>query len=209
MSRPSCSRRRARSTRTTSCPCSSCVPRTRRGSSISRRVFGDGRTRAYAWGRAAAREDVAAATERLVAMSGQFEQRRLARPAYQLDVLDAFCGDDQLAAASPAACSVARATGGSAPARRSRQRRGVGERAARRVARSRRGLGRRIRRAGGRAACRARAAAPRDRLGRSGRRGRGGARAGRRAGRCGAVRAGGRRAGGSGGHLGGARRGSA
>jgi DNA repair protein RecN (Recombination protein N) len=59
-------------------------------------VFGDGRTRAYAWGRAAAREDVAAATERLVAMSGQFEQRRLARPAYQLDVLDGFCGDDQL-----------------------------------------------------------------------------------------------------------------
>src|SRR5439155_18095728 len=30
------------------------------------------------------------------AMSGQFEQRRLARGAYQLDVLDAFCGDEQL-----------------------------------------------------------------------------------------------------------------
>jgi DNA repair protein RecN (Recombination protein N) len=29
-------------------------------------------------------------------MSGQFEQRRLARPTYQLDVLDAFCGDEQL-----------------------------------------------------------------------------------------------------------------
>ncbi|HWG55298.1 MAG TPA: hypothetical protein VNT58_02120, partial [Gaiellaceae bacterium] len=27
--------------------------------------------------------------------SGQFEQRRLARPSYQLDVLDAFCGDEQ------------------------------------------------------------------------------------------------------------------
>jgi DNA repair protein RecN (Recombination protein N) len=64
---------------------------------IARRVFGDGRTRAYAWGRAAAREDVAAATEGLVAMSGQFEQRRLARPSYQLDVLDAFCGEEQLA----------------------------------------------------------------------------------------------------------------
>ena len=46
---------------------------------VSRRVFADGRTRAYAWGRAAAREDVAAAVERVVAMSGQFEQRRLAR----------------------------------------------------------------------------------------------------------------------------------
>ncbi len=63
---------------------------------IARRVFGDGRTRAYAWGRSAAREDVAGAAERLVAMSGQFEQRRLARPAYQLDVLDAFVGDEQL-----------------------------------------------------------------------------------------------------------------
>jgi DNA repair protein RecN (Recombination protein N) len=63
---------------------------------VARRVFGDGRTRAYAWGRAVAREDVAAATERLIAMSGQFEQRRLARPSFQLDVLDAFCGADQL-----------------------------------------------------------------------------------------------------------------
>jgi DNA repair protein RecN (Recombination protein N) len=64
---------------------------------VSRRVFGDGRTRAYAWGRAAAREDVAAAVERVVAMSGQFEQRRLARPSYQLEVLDRFCGEEQLA----------------------------------------------------------------------------------------------------------------
>ena len=62
---------------------------------LARRVFADGRTRAYAWGRAIAREDLAAATERLIAMSGQFEQRRLARPAYQLDVLDAFVGDEQ------------------------------------------------------------------------------------------------------------------
>ena len=63
---------------------------------IARRVFGDGRTRAYAWGRAVAREDVAAAAERLIAMSGQFEQRRLARQSFQLDVLDTFCGEEQL-----------------------------------------------------------------------------------------------------------------
>ena len=62
---------------------------------LARRVFADGRTRAYAWGRAIAREDLAAATERLIAMSGQFEQRRLARPAYQLDVLDSFVGEAQ------------------------------------------------------------------------------------------------------------------
>jgi DNA repair protein RecN (Recombination protein N) len=62
----------------------------------ARRVFADGRTRAYAWGRAVPREDLAALVERLLAMSGQFEQRRLARLSYQLDVLDAFAGPDQL-----------------------------------------------------------------------------------------------------------------
>src|ERR671937_1081289 len=62
---------------------------------LARRIFADGRTRAYAWGRSAAREDLADAAERLVAMSGQFEQRRLARPSYQLDVLDVFIGEEQ------------------------------------------------------------------------------------------------------------------
>ena len=66
---------------------------------LARRIFADGRTRAYAWGRSAAREDVAAAAEALLAMSGQFEQRRLARPAYQRGVLDAFAGVDTAAAA--------------------------------------------------------------------------------------------------------------
>jgi DNA repair protein RecN (Recombination protein N) len=62
----------------------------------ARRVFADGRTRAYAWGRAVPREDLATAVERLLAMSGQFEQRRLARAAHQLDMLDAFVGEEQL-----------------------------------------------------------------------------------------------------------------
>jgi DNA repair protein RecN (Recombination protein N) len=39
---------------------------------LARRVYADGRTRAYAWGRSAAREDLAAVGERLLAMSGQF-----------------------------------------------------------------------------------------------------------------------------------------
>ncbi len=72
------------------------APEDEPGLVLARRVFADGRTRAYAWGRAVAREDLAAAAERLIAMSGQFEQRRLGRPSYQLDVLDAFCGDQQL-----------------------------------------------------------------------------------------------------------------
>jgi DNA repair protein RecN (Recombination protein N) len=72
------------------------APEDEPGLVLARRVFADGRTRAYAWGRAVAREDLAAAAERLIAMSGQFEQRRLGRPAYQLDVLDSYCGDEQL-----------------------------------------------------------------------------------------------------------------
>ena len=72
-------------------------PEDEEGLVLARRVFADGRTRAYAWGRSAAREDLAAAGERLIAMSGQFEQRRLARRSYQLDVLDAFGGPEQAA----------------------------------------------------------------------------------------------------------------
>src|SRR5437773_5008603 len=72
-------------------------PEDEEGLVLARRVFSDGRTRAYAWGRSAAREDLAAAAERLIAMSGQFEQRRLARPSYQLDLLDAFAGEKQVA----------------------------------------------------------------------------------------------------------------
>ena len=71
-------------------------PKDEDGLVLARRVFADGRTRAYAWGRAAAREDLAAVGERLLAMSGQFEQRRLARRGYQLGVLDSFAGEEQL-----------------------------------------------------------------------------------------------------------------
>jgi DNA repair protein RecN (Recombination protein N) len=71
-------------------------PEGEEGLVAARRVFSDGRTRAYAWGRAVPREDLAGLVERLLAMSGQFEQRRLARPAFQLDVLDAYVGDEHL-----------------------------------------------------------------------------------------------------------------
>ncbi len=84
-------------------------PRSRPGDEpglvAARRVFADGRSRAYAWGRAAVREDVAALVERLIAMSGQFEQRRLSRPAHQLELLDAFAGDEQLARRREAAAA--------------------------------------------------------------------------------------------------------
>ncbi len=105
----------------------------------SRRVFPDGRTRAYAWGRAAAREDVAAAVERDVAMSGQFEQRRLARSSYQLEVLDRFCGEEQLARACGFPHCLAGAAGGSPPPRGADRERRVRRDAPRRAAGARRG----------------------------------------------------------------------
>ena len=71
-------------------------PRDEDGIVLARRISSEGRTRAYAWGRSVAREDLAALGERLIAMSGQFQQRRLARPSYQLEVLDAFAGEEQL-----------------------------------------------------------------------------------------------------------------
>ena len=137
---------------------------------LARRVFADGRTRAYAWGRAIAREDVAAAAERLIAMSGQFEQRRLSRPSYQLDLLDAFVGEEQGRRRSESAQSLARAACGAAPLRRAdaRCRRRAGE--AGRVAGA--GRGHRRARPGQRGAIarRARADQPRRRAGARGRR---------------------------------------
>jgi DNA repair protein RecN (Recombination protein N) len=71
-------------------------PEGEEGLVAARRVFSDGRTRAYAWGRAVPREDLAALVEQLLAMSGQFEQRRLARSSFQLEVLDAYLGEEQV-----------------------------------------------------------------------------------------------------------------
>src|SRR3954464_1689847 len=71
-------------------------PEDEEGLLVARGVFADGRTRAYAWGRGAAREDLASVGERLIAMSGQFEQRRLARTPYQLQLLDSFIGEEQV-----------------------------------------------------------------------------------------------------------------
>ncbi len=84
---------------------------------LARRVFGDGRTRAYAWGRAIAREDLAAASERLIAMSGQFEQRRLARPGLPARRPGCLRRGGAARAARPGARSLAVAHG-CAPAQR-------------------------------------------------------------------------------------------
>jgi DNA repair protein RecN (Recombination protein N) len=63
---------------------------------LARRVWPDGRTRAYVCGRSATVADLRDLGSRMVAFYGQHEHRKLMLATAQLDVLDAHCGDDQL-----------------------------------------------------------------------------------------------------------------
>jgi DNA repair protein RecN (Recombination protein N) len=64
---------------------------------LARRVWPDGRTRAYVCGRAATVGDLRELGSELVAFYGQHEHRRLMLASAQLDVLDAHCGPEHLA----------------------------------------------------------------------------------------------------------------
>jgi DNA repair protein RecN (Recombination protein N) len=64
---------------------------------LARRVWPDGRTRAYVCGRAATQADLQALGGRLLSFYGQHEHRRLMLSAAQLELLDAYCGASQLA----------------------------------------------------------------------------------------------------------------
>ena len=63
---------------------------------LARRVWPDGRTRAYVCGRAATVADLRELGSRMLSFYGQHEHRKLMLTAAQLDVLDAFCGGDQV-----------------------------------------------------------------------------------------------------------------
>ncbi|MEO8966644.1 MAG: DNA repair protein RecN [Solirubrobacteraceae bacterium] len=65
---------------------------------LARRVWPDGRTRAYVCGRAATVADLQDLGGGLLAFYGQHEHRKLMLQTAQLDVLDAYCGPDSLAA---------------------------------------------------------------------------------------------------------------
>ncbi|MFL5865871.1 MAG: AAA family ATPase, partial [Thermoleophilaceae bacterium] len=65
---------------------------------LARRVGAEGRTRAFVQGRSASAADLRELGGRLVAFFGQHEHRRLAVASTQLELLDGFCGRDQLAA---------------------------------------------------------------------------------------------------------------
>src|SRR5579859_7641676 len=62
---------------------------------LARRVWADGRTRAYVCGRAATVADLQELGSRLLSFYGQHEHRKLMLSAAQLDALDAFCGAEQ------------------------------------------------------------------------------------------------------------------
>ncbi len=64
---------------------------------LARRVWPDGRTRAYVCGRSATVADLRELGSVLLSFYGQHEHRKLMLSAVQLDVLDAHCGSDQMA----------------------------------------------------------------------------------------------------------------
>jgi DNA repair protein RecN (Recombination protein N) len=63
---------------------------------LARRVWPDGRTRAYVCGRAATQADLQELGSRLLSFYGQHEHRKLMLSAAQLELLDTYCGADQL-----------------------------------------------------------------------------------------------------------------
>jgi DNA repair protein RecN (Recombination protein N) len=64
---------------------------------LARRVWPDGRTRAYVCGRSATVADLRELGSRMLSFYGQHEHRKLMLTTAQLDALDAFCGPDHLA----------------------------------------------------------------------------------------------------------------
>jgi DNA repair protein RecN (Recombination protein N) len=64
---------------------------------LARRVWPDGRTRAYVCGRAATQADLQELGSQLLSFYGQHEHRKLMLSAAQLELLDAYIGPDQQA----------------------------------------------------------------------------------------------------------------
>jgi DNA repair protein RecN (Recombination protein N) len=64
---------------------------------LARRVTAAGRTRAYLQGRSVTSAELAAVGARLLAFFGQHEHRRLVLASAQLEILDTWCGEQQLA----------------------------------------------------------------------------------------------------------------
>lgn len=75
---------------------------------VARRIGSSGRTRALLWGRSCARDDLEQLGDVLIEVSSQHEARRLARPATQLELLDAAAGNAELRIAMAGSWSALR-----------------------------------------------------------------------------------------------------
>jgi DNA repair protein RecN (Recombination protein N) len=78
---------------------------------LARRVWPDGRTRAYVCGRAATVGDLRELGSRMLSFYGQHEHRKLMLTTAQLDALDAFCGEAQAARRAEMASAQERVRG--------------------------------------------------------------------------------------------------
>ena len=76
---------------------------------LARRIGADGRTRALVNGRSATVTDLRELAAPLITFYGQHEHRRLTLAGAQLDILDGFCGDAQLARRAKVAAAYAAA----------------------------------------------------------------------------------------------------
>ena len=81
---------------------------------LARRIGADGRTRALVNGRSATVTDLRELAEPLITFYGQHEHRKLMLASAQLDILDGFCGDAQLARRAKVAAAHAVARGAQA-----------------------------------------------------------------------------------------------
>ncbi len=95
---------------------------------LARRIGADGRTRALVNGRSATVGDLRELAEPLLTFYGQHEHRRLTLAAAQLDVLDGFCGEAQLARRAKVAAAHAAVRDAEAALHKLRERAGARER---------------------------------------------------------------------------------
>ncbi len=92
---------------------------------LARRIGADGRTRALVNGRSATVTDLRELAEPLITFYGQHEHRKLTLAGAQLEILDGFCGDAQLARRAKVAAAYATARAAQAALAELRERAGA------------------------------------------------------------------------------------
>jgi DNA repair protein RecN (Recombination protein N) len=95
---------------------------------LARRVSAEGRTRAYLCGRSAAVGDLREVAVALLSFYGQHEHRKLMLASAQLEMLDGFCGGEQLERRAAFAATHAHVRGLEAALEELRERAGARER---------------------------------------------------------------------------------